>query len=114
MGWSFTGAIAADVDDYNYGLQAADVIAWTHHRKVESENFGHEGEFEPLRKLIEWKIEFQGRTKLHIPMEIPSNGVEFFAERMKAFIDVYGDLPSWKEILASHAKAQAENEEYGI
>jgi len=105
LGWDFTGAMAADLDDRVYALQAADVIAWTHHRKLDSQEFGPE--FEPLRKLIEWKVSIPGGTKLHIPMEVPLEGVEVFAKGVHAFIDTMdGILPSWKEIIASHMQAQ--------
>jgi hypothetical protein len=96
--------MAADLDDHVYALQAADVIAWTHHRKLESPAFG--SDFEPLRRLIDWKTEFEGKTKLHIPMDIPIEGVEVFAKGVHAFIETVGGLPTWENMLAAHAKAQ--------
>ena len=99
QGWSFTGPMTADLDDNNYALQAADVVAWTHHRKLESEDFG--AEFQPLARLIEQKVPLRDRIKLHLGLEIPLKGVEFFAERVNLFIGTMGKLPTWEEMLAS-------------
>jgi hypothetical protein len=101
QGWSFTGAMAADSDDNNYALQAADVIAWAHHRKLESQDFG--AEFQPLMRLLEQKVPVAERIKLHLGLDIPLEGVEFFAGRVNYFIGSLGKIPTWEEMLASHA-----------
>jgi hypothetical protein len=108
LGWNFTGAMAADLDDHLCALQAADVIAWTHHRKLESQDFGDD--FQPLLKLLDWKVSNStGTTKLHIPMEVPVAGVEVFAKGVHSFIEAVGGLPSWEQIIANHVQAQVDD-----
>jgi hypothetical protein len=104
QGWDFTGAMVGGLDDRVYALQAADVIAWTHHRKLEAEYFGDD--FAPLTCLIQQVTKIADRRKLHIPIEVPLEGVEFFAERLNHFIESEGKLWTWEEMLASQVKAE--------
>jgi hypothetical protein len=97
---SFTGAMASDRDDRNYALQAADVIAWTYHRKLESQNFGQE--FEPLLPIVEYQLKISPtKTKLHLSLDVPLSGVEYFAFLVNRWLTNQGPLPSWQEIMDS-------------
>ena len=99
---SFTGAMTTDRDDRNYALQAADVIAWTHHRKLESATVGQE--FEPLLPIVEQQARIEpDRTKLHLSLDIPPSGVELFAALVNRWLKNEGKLPTWKEMLTSGA-----------
>jgi hypothetical protein len=97
---SFTGPMTADLDDNNYALQAADVIAWAYHRKLESMYFGED--FAPLLLLLEEQLSLApNRIKLHFPVNVPVAGVEFFANLLNSWIEKEGRLPKWKEIMGS-------------
>jgi hypothetical protein len=101
---SFTGPMTADLDDNNYALQAADVIAWTYHRKLESEDFGED--FSPLLLLLEEQLRLApDRIKLHFPVRVPPEGVEFFANLLNSWIESEGRLPKWREIMESARSA---------
>ena len=97
---SFTGPMTADLDDNNYALQAADVIAWSYHRKLESDEFGHD--FESLLLILQEQLRLSpDRIKLHFPVQVPPEGVEFFASLLNSWIENEGRIPKWKEIMAS-------------
>ena len=97
---SFTGAMTTDRDDRNYALQAADVIAWIHHRKMESNNLGQA--FEPLLSIVEEQAKISpDKNKLHLSLDINTSGVEIFAELFNRWVKNEGKLPTWKEIMAS-------------
>jgi Protein of unknown function (DUF3800) len=101
-GEAFTGPMTADLDDNNYGLQAADVVAWTYHRKLESPEFGDE--FRPLLPIVEHKLERPNqKTKLHLSLDVPHEGIELFASLVNRWLTHVGPLPTWEELLKGQA-----------
>jgi len=102
---SFTGAIAFDFDDNNFALQAADVVAWTYHRKRESAEFG--SEFEPLLPIVEYQLKTSPtKTKLHLSLDVPLEGVELFGSLVNRWLTNEGPLPTWQELTDSARKAR--------
>jgi Protein of unknown function (DUF3800) len=100
-----TGAMASDLDDHNFALQAADVIAWTYHRTLESQDVG--AEFQPLLAVLERQVKISPtKSKVHLSMSVPSSAVTSFADLVKGWIASEGRMPSWKEMIASHVAAQ--------
>jgi len=101
-GWNrtFTGAIASDIDDHNSALQAADVIAWTHHRTVDSQEFGDD--FRPLLPLMEQLVRVSPeKNTFHCKVDLPEEGLKLWSGLMNSWIKNEGALPSWPEILKS-------------
>ena len=99
-GESFTGAIAADLDDNNYALQAADVVAWAYHRKLEAAEFG--SEFEPLLPIVEYQLKISPtKTKLHLSLDVPLEGVELFASLVNRWLTNEGPIPTWQVLTDS-------------
>ena len=94
-GEKFTGAMASDLDDNNNALQAADVIAWTYHRSLESE-VGEE--FRPLLKIFLEKQPPPRNKRPHLALAIPPEGVTIFANYIKSWIERTGQIPSWPEV----------------
>jgi len=101
-GERFTGAMASDIDDNNNALQAADVIAWTYHRKLESPDFGEE--FLPLLSIFEDKtIGFPHRrsTRYHITFLCPKEAIKLFSSLINNWIVNHGEIPTWQELAAA-------------
>lgn len=98
-GESITGAMAGDLDDNNYALQAADVVAWTYHRKLESEEFGID--FVPLLDVLAERWVRTKGTSTHFPLDIFPENVKAFASLVKSWIKSEGRLPSWGEMLGT-------------
>jgi hypothetical protein len=100
-GEAFTGPIASDLDDNNFALQAADVVAWTYHRKLESPEFG--SEFEPLLPIVDYQLKTTPtKIKLHLSLDVPLSGIELFAGLVNRWLTNQGPLPTWKEMMDSH------------
>jgi hypothetical protein len=106
---SQVGRLASDLDDNNNALQAADVIAWSYHRKKESTL---DGEFIPLLDIFSegkrvsdpttlslWYRESSG-FKIgcspfpHLQFDIDLDGVTMFANTVNKWIAENGDMPS--------------------
>ena len=95
---SKTGAIAFDYDDRVSALQAADVVAWTFHRKQELLEFGDE--FSPLLKLFEDHVTpLRKDTPPHVALPIPKEGVQMFADSINSWIHNYKEMPSFRELI---------------
>jgi hypothetical protein len=106
-GEAFTGSITSDFDDNNFALQAADVVAWTYHRKLESPEFGNE--FEPLLPIVEYQFKISPtKTKLHLSLDVPLSGVELFASLVNRWLTYEGPLPTWQELTDSARMAGRE------
>lgn len=91
----FTGSMTSDLDDNNNALQAADVIAWTYHRQLESEEFGEE--FTPLLSILLPKQEPE-KKRAHLSLCIPRDGIAIFARFINGWIENKGAIPSWEEL----------------
>lgn len=99
-GERFTGAMAADLDDNNNALQAADAVAWSYHRQLESG--GLDAEYEPLRAIFK---ESQlpprpdgGVLRPHITINIPKSGIGIFATLINNWISKHGEIPTWEQL----------------
>jgi hypothetical protein len=102
-GRRFTGAMAADIDDNNFALQAADVVAWSYHRRLESPEFGDE--FSPLLSIFKDsqipKRPDGAVLRPHVEHEIPTEGVLIFAALINQWLASTGEVPSWGKIIES-------------
>lgn len=101
----YTGAMAADLDDNNYALQAADVIAWSYHRQGESQS--EDEEFSPLLAIFK-ESQLPPRPdgavlRPHIKFDVPSEGITIWATLINEYITATGVVPSWPMIL-EHSK----------
>lgn len=93
---SRVGPLAADLDDNLTALQAADVVAWSYHRKKESTL---EDEFLPLLDIFKDEMKVGGSTFPHLPFDIPFEGVKMFADGINAWVAENGEMPySFEEI----------------
>jgi hypothetical protein len=99
-GERFTGVMAADLDDNNNALQAADVVAWSYHRQLESG--GLYEEFEPLLSIFK---ESQlpprpdgGIARTHLKHDIPIDGIDVFASLINKWISENGEVPTWEQL----------------
>ncbi len=100
VGDSYIGPMTEDLDDYNCGLQASDVIAWSHHRKLSAGDFGED--FVPLLSLLTYKLPYNNRTKIHFTLDLPHDGIELFARLVNDWIKSEGKLYSWSEVLQNN------------
>jgi hypothetical protein len=94
----FTGAMASDTDDNVIALQAADVIAWTYHRKNVSRSFGED--FKPLLKTIaEYQLSPAGkRTQPHLSLSVRAYALEALAVPINNWIRGNGKIPTWDDL----------------
>ncbi len=103
-GEAFTGPMTSDLDDNNLALQAADVVAWTYHRKLESKDFG--SDFEPLLSIVENQLKLtETKTKLHLALDVPLEGVELFSSLVNRWLTNEGPLPTWEQLTDSARRA---------
>jgi uncharacterized protein DUF3800 len=101
---SRVGPLAADLDDNMTALQAADVIAWSYHRKKESTL---EDEFLPLLDIFNDRDMKAGGPKFpHLPFDIPIEGIKLFTDGVNAWIAKNGDMPGSLVELALSAPRQ--------
>jgi hypothetical protein len=92
----YTGVLAFDLDDNNNALQAADVIAWTYHRKKELLGFG--GEFAPLLQIFHPLPSFSDGLEYvgiaHIPLDYDSQTAKGLADIVNTWIAENGTMPA--------------------
>lgn len=114
-----TGAMAADLDDHNYALQAADAVAWSYHRLLETGVV--EDEFSPLLEMFkDSQLPARpdgGVLRPHIKYEVPQQGILIFATLINQWLADTGEVPTWEKIIASSDqgysnKATMSSEEY--
>ncbi len=87
---SRVGSLTADLDDNVTALQAADIVAWSYHRKKESTL---EGEFIPLLDIFKDEMKVGGAKYPHLPLDISFEGLKLFADGINAWIAENGDMP---------------------
>jgi len=103
QGERFTGPMATDIDDNNNALQAADVIAWSYHRRLESRKL--EGDFLPLQSIFQ-KSQIIGLPDSavncpHIEFFCPKDGIAIWARLINNWINEKGDMPTWEQMAAA-------------
>jgi uncharacterized protein DUF3800 len=99
-GEKHTGAMAGDTDDNNLALQAADVIAWSYHRQLESGELGEE--FFPLMDIFK-ESQVPARPdgavyKPHINFPVPEAAIIIFAALINQWLTATGTVPTWERI----------------
>jgi hypothetical protein len=97
----FTGPITGDTDDNNFALQAADVIAWSYHRQIESNGLSEE--FAPLMaifKASQIAVRPDGAVyKPHISFPVPEKAILIFATLIGQWVNATGKVPTWDIII---------------
>lgn len=100
-GETYTGAMAADLDDHNNALQAADVVAWSYHRQLDSGKLTHE--FTPLRSIFK-ESQASGlpdTVRPHLKLRVPHRGIEIWARMINRWIANDGNTPTWEQLAFS-------------
>jgi hypothetical protein len=97
-GEKFTGPLAPELDDNVFALQAADVVAWTYHRKNASPNFGED--FKPLLSVLaECQFSPSGkRIRPHLSHLVKRGQIEALATPINKWIRGAGDVPTWDDL----------------
>jgi hypothetical protein len=105
-GENYTGAMAADLDDHNNALQAADVIAWSYHRQLNSGELADE--FAPLRSIFR-ESQASGlpdAVRPHIKLKVPKRGIAIWARMINRWISNNGKTPTWEQLAFSPRRKQ--------
>src|SRR5271155_5818064 len=110
-----TGVMAADLDDNNFALQAADVVAWSYHRRLESGVL--EDPFSPLLAIFrESQIpprQDGGALRPHVEYQVPEGSILVFAALINQWLANTGETPTWEKIIEYSDRGYSERSSMG-